>query len=244
MQRNKTRSDSVLDALPVAARERLDEWLLENKSYAEVHELVTSELGVATSTSAVARYYARHIAPQRYLESIAQAVALMEGPETDFEDAAKRLVGMQLFEALAQPDPDVKTAKGLTQVLATLSRTKVAEARAKLDERRVAVQERLAVVKEQTAAAKGAKRANEAEARTGQRMDGEKDDEGVSAEREMVRRKDEARVVLRELLGMGGGGEADEQVGEERAGAETGAVRRVEAVESPSISRLLSAKVA
>ncbi len=225
MQRNKTRSDSVLDALPVAAQERLDEWLLENKSYAEVHALVTSEFGVTTSTSAVARYYARHIAPQRYLESIAQAVALMEGPETDFEDAAKRLVGMQLFEALVQPNPDLKLAKGLTHVLATLSRTKVAEARAKLDERRVAVQERLAAVKEKAAAATAADKAAD----------------GKRAQREMERRKDEARVVLKELLGMDREGAEESGMEEQGTGGEIGEVERVE---SPSISRLLSAKVA
>ncbi len=148
MQHSKPRSDSVLDRMPAADRERLDEWLLENKSYAEVRDLVAAELGVTTSASALGRYYARWIVPLRFVMATKLAEATCSGPEVDYEGAVKKVAELQMFEALAGPAPDVRRAKWLGQILSGLHRTKYAKLRVDLQERRVAVQERLAKLKE------------------------------------------------------------------------------------------------
>ncbi len=148
MQHSKPRSDSVLDRMPAADRERLDEWLLENKSYTEVRDLVAVELGVTTSASALGRYYARWIVPLRFVMANKLAEATCSGPEVDYEGAVKKIAELQMFEALAGPAPDVKRAKWLGQILSGLHRTKYAKLRVDLQERRVVVMEKLAKLKE------------------------------------------------------------------------------------------------
>jgi len=62
----KPHGNSVLEALPFAQRARIAWWLgRENRTYDETRRLVAQEFGLATSTSALRRYYRRWIAERK-----------------------------------------------------------------------------------------------------------------------------------------------------------------------------------
>jgi len=62
----KPHGNSVLEALPFAQRARIAWWLgRENRTYDETRGLVAQEFGLATSTSALRRYYRRWIAERK-----------------------------------------------------------------------------------------------------------------------------------------------------------------------------------
>ncbi len=201
MTTTKTRSDSVLDRMPAVARERLDEWLHEGRSYAEVLRLLAGELGVESSRSALGRYYARWIAPQRMMAAVVDAARLTGGAADTavLVEAARGLMAQQLFEALAQPRPEVGTAGRLAKAIATIDGAKIAEKRVELQERVVAVRERLAGVKEVVAGMKVKKMEGKAQAVTERKEEKERGAVG-----EAVMKEKECGVVASAKTGVAG----------------------------------------
>ncbi len=178
MQRNKPRSDSVLDNMPAASRGLLDSWFEDkNLSYAEVCDLVLTELEVATSPSALSRYYARWIVPRRHASAVLAAQACREGEAVEFDAVARQLAAQMLFESLVQPKPDLDRAQKLVRVFTPLEHARLGATRIALQERRVVVLEKkTAKEAENLTEQKGAERdkereAAEAAARSGLRRD-------------------------------------------------------------------------
>lgn len=157
----KTRCDSVLDALTNEQKERLGRWLgEENRGYEEVRRLAATELGVATSRSALSRYFRRRAATRAAENTELEVSSLGFGVETVdaeqleawrgvpaetgrlLQDAALTRARQLAFHAIADRDPDLKRVTRLMGIARELERQQIERVRVELEERRVALKER------------------------------------------------------------------------------------------------------
>lgn len=144
----KPRSDSTLDALTKARKEQLAVWLLdENRSYAEVHQLVAREWGVRTSCSALGRFYTHWLVP-RQLDDAAEAAGAICPPslklrrgDDPFGEAARRRASQLGFMALMARVPDGKAARVFLGIVDAIERRQLARDRIALNERLVHLRE-------------------------------------------------------------------------------------------------------
>ncbi len=91
----KLRSDSTFNGLSAGQREQLLNWLFnDNISYAAAVERVKKEFGIATSLSAMRRFY-RHAAEERSVGNL----ALAQGSVADFRTATRKLLGVATLNA-------------------------------------------------------------------------------------------------------------------------------------------------
>ncbi len=107
-----------------------------------MRDLVLMELDVATSPSALSRYYARWIVPRRHAAAVLAAEACREGEPVEFDAVARQLAAQMLFESLVQPKPDLDRAQKLVRVFTPLEHARLGATRMALQERRVVVLER------------------------------------------------------------------------------------------------------
>lgn len=150
----KVRSDSVLDRLTAEQKQRLATWLrTENRSYEAVRGLVAAEFGLSTSRAALGRYYRRWLAEPERAESRTDTDkhGYGEGAEGDgleawrdvadrgavLEDAALVRARQLAFEALAEREPDLKTAQKAMRIVNGIERRRIAAERLALEARRV-----------------------------------------------------------------------------------------------------------
>ena len=241
----KTRCDSVLDALTNEQKERLGRWLgEENRGYEEVRQLAATEFGVATSRSALSRYFRRCAATRTAGNTELGVSGLGFGVETVdaeqleawrgvpaetgrlLQDAALTRARQLAFHAIADRDPDLKRVARLMGIVRELERQQIERVRVELEERRVALKERAVANAEVPKAERGARNA-EVEMRNG-------DNGARKAEvAEMANAKgggavDEAAKVVRQMVPADAYGEASLP---ELADAEPGA--------SSSMSRII-----
>lgn len=139
----KVRGDAKLERLAPEQKERLLIWLdEENRTYAEVVDLVRTEFGLSVGKTAVGHYWQRHAMPRRYAATAEASAAIAELPEANFSDTALKLVRMHACAALMAPEPQLATAARLLETVRAADRLALAQQRVALEERRVALKER------------------------------------------------------------------------------------------------------
>lgn len=142
MSTRKTRGDSKLDALPPAQQEQLAEWLtIENLTYAEARARVAEQFGVFTSLSALQSFYARFAAPWKYTRAHGEAETFAQLMEGQFDAATIKKAKQLAFDAMANPQPDLKSAKALLKIVGDSHKLTLAEKKLTLDERKVTLLE-------------------------------------------------------------------------------------------------------
>ena len=167
----KTRCDSVLDALTNEQKERLGHWLgEENRGYEEVRRLVATEFGMATSRSALSRYFRRGAATRPAgntelgvlglgfgvgiidAEDLAAWGALPEETTRVIEGAVLGRARQLAFSEITMRDPDLRRVTRWMAVANKLERGQIERERMELEERRVALKERAVAAKAERAA--------------------------------------------------------------------------------------------
>ena len=154
----KTRCDSVLDALTNEKKERLNLWLdEENRGYEEVRRLVAEEFGVATSRSALSRYFRRQcdvgrVTCDERLDSMGaeEVEAWRQLPaETArvIEGATLARARQLAFSEITMRDPDLRRVAKWMAIANKLERGQIERERMELEERRVALKERALAAK-------------------------------------------------------------------------------------------------
>lgn len=116
--RRRLRADARLARLTPAQRERLHTWLdRENRPYVAVVQLLLSEFGVVTSKSALGVYYRRFILPEHSEEDpeLAACLAALQAGHRDPYTLYRAQV--HAYQALARPDPQIRTAEKLLHYL-------------------------------------------------------------------------------------------------------------------------------
>jgi len=134
----KPRGDSKLDALSVDQQEKLAEWLtIENLTYAEARMRVAEEFGVTTSASALQSFYARFAAPWKYMLARGEAETFADLMDGQFDAATIKKAKQLAFDAMAHPQPDLKSAKTLLKFIGDSHKLTLAEKKLTLDDRKV-----------------------------------------------------------------------------------------------------------
>ncbi len=150
----KARCDSVLDALTTEQKKRLGRWLgEENRGYEEVRGLVAAEFGVATSRSALSRYYQRQSDKWRVMsDECADSPMGVEElavwrelpPETTqvIEGAAVGRARQLAFSALTLREPKVAVATRMFALVRQIESAQMAREWLDLAERKAELKRR------------------------------------------------------------------------------------------------------
>lgn len=160
----KPQGNSVLEAMTLAQKERLAGWLLgENLGYTVVRERLREEFGVATSRTALCRYFQRWLAPR--LEAAhagderAETVEAWRGVDAKGLEEATIAQGRYLaFDAITRREPDLQTAERSLELVNQLELRRIEQERLALEERRMELAERRAGWRERTTNADGGAR--------------------------------------------------------------------------------------
>jgi len=119
---NKLRSDSAWAALTPEQKEKLIEWLFEEKlSYQQTLERVQAEFGITASRSSVASYY-QTLTRERLREDLCEAqktAAEAQAAEVSLStlrSAALKMIGKKLIDCSLEPGT-VKELYGLTNLM-------------------------------------------------------------------------------------------------------------------------------
>ncbi len=112
----KPRSDSVLFKLSLEDQDKLNHWLLTNRSYAEVQKLLAAPapegMGLKVHETTLIRYYERVIPPHleaRRKNAVATSRHLKKAIETDpaeFDAATLDALKQRVFELTLSPESD------------------------------------------------------------------------------------------------------------------------------------------
>ncbi|MES2696773.1 MAG: hypothetical protein V4773_25115, partial [Verrucomicrobiota bacterium] len=134
----KVRTDAKLERLKAEQKKRVLGWLEEeNKTYVEVAGLVKAEFGVSVGKSAVGCFWQRHVLPRRLREEIEATEGIGELPEGRFEEATLKLARMHAWEALSQPEPQVRRAERFLRMVWMAERMALARERLEWEKQRV-----------------------------------------------------------------------------------------------------------
>jgi len=161
----KIRCDSVLDTLMNEQKERLGRWLgEENRGYEEVRRLAETEFGIATSRSALSRYFRKRIENPECRIQESECVGAEElaawrelTPETTqvIERATLGRARQLAFHEITLGDPDLRRVTRLMAIANKLERGQIERERVELEERRVALKERALLANAERGARKG-----------------------------------------------------------------------------------------
>ncbi len=135
----KVRTDAKLERLKAEQKTRVLGWLEEeNRTYVEVAGLVKAEFGVSVGKSAVGCFWQRHVLPRRYREEVEAMEEIDELPEGRFEKATLKLARMHAWEALSQPEPQVRRAERFLRMIWMAERMALARERLEWEKQRAA----------------------------------------------------------------------------------------------------------
>lgn len=149
----KVRGDAKLERITPQQHERLRDWLdRENRTYAEVVELIRAEFSLSVGKTAVACYWQRHVQPHRYDQVAVDAAEVTELPDTKFAEASLKLVRMHAYNALASSEPDLRTAARLLETVRSADRLTLAHERFAFAQRRAAAKDAQAEEKRKASA--------------------------------------------------------------------------------------------
>lgn len=138
----KPRSDSVIEGLPPARRERVSHWLsVENLSYTDTVEKISKEFGIRTSVGALQTWFTRIERPRQYAAAKGAANEFAELMDGNFDEANVKLAKQLAFEAMSSPTPSIGAAKELLKIVTDSAKLQIAREKVSLDTRKVAVLE-------------------------------------------------------------------------------------------------------
>lgn len=144
----RIRSDAKLTRLSAAQRERLRAWLDdENRTYAEVVVRLREECGLSVGKSALSVYYRRHVLPEQEDVDTQAARFLAALPEGELSPAILHRAKALAFSALCRPQPLIRLATRLRDVVYRSEKRRLARARLALAERRAVLRANLAARK-------------------------------------------------------------------------------------------------
>ena len=113
--KRKRRSDSQLDrALSGPQKAELEKWLIANMGYEEAAALVAKEFKVATSASAVGRFWQSYVAPRRLVRRARSAqmandmVEEIASKPGQWDEPLKDALKETAFNLLQQPNPSTE----------------------------------------------------------------------------------------------------------------------------------------
>lgn len=144
----RIRSDAKLARLSAPQRERLRVWLEdENRTYAEVVVRLREECGLSVGKSALSVYYRRHVLPEQEDVDTQAARFLAALPEGELSPAILHRAKALAFSALCRPQPLIRLATRLRDVVYRSEKRRLARARLALAERRAVLRANLAARK-------------------------------------------------------------------------------------------------
>ena len=148
----KARPDSKIQRLPKAARERIEEMLLEeNATLKAVAEYATAAAGEHISISSVARYLHGPLAPIRRANVAALAAKLAPCNTKKITAAASVLVRQETLAMLAEAQGDPAALTAAARLAAENTRLDLEARRLDLEERKLALRESEAAKAEEAA---------------------------------------------------------------------------------------------
>lgn len=150
---SKPRSDSKLAALNPTQKAQLRTWLVdENKSYAEVRDLLKDDFNLSVSIGTLARFYATDCFALRSSEAkdFAEQVAaeLKQGGES-FDEATLALVKQKAFERAYARNGNIEELATLAKILGDSAKLELKKRDQALAERRIALLEKKAALADQ-----------------------------------------------------------------------------------------------
>lgn len=150
----KPRSDNRLASLPPAQKAQLRAWLgEENKSYAEVRDLLRERFGVAAGITAIRRFYATDTFALRSHEASEFAVRVVEefqktSPQA-FDTATLALIRQKAFERAYAREGSVDELAILAKIIGDSAKLDLKRRDQELAERRVKLLEKKAAQADQ-----------------------------------------------------------------------------------------------
>ena len=142
----KPRRDSLSGKLELDGRRQLEIWLRdENRTYAEVRELLKQEFGVETSEAALCRYYERWITPSLVARKVGCVSRTWERfPSASLESAVMARARQMSYDEMMKREPDLRAVKRLMAMVDGMERRQLARERVALEQRRVKLKEEAA----------------------------------------------------------------------------------------------------